>query len=69
MALYYLEEVSRRKERPSRFVSESRGHYFWASRDKASKYTPKEMLAVLVELGSGPWVFQPNLVEVEHEPT
>jgi len=69
MALYIIEEVSSRKEILSRFVSERRGHYFWVPKDKASKYTPKEMLAVLVELGSGPWVFQPNLVEVEHEPT
>lgn len=70
MALYYIEEVSSRKEDPRRFVTERRGHYFWAYKDGAKKYTPKELMAVLVELDGGTWALQPIPVEVvEHEPT
>ena len=70
MALYFIEEVSRRKEYPKRFVSQGiGGRYIWASKDKAIKCTPRKLMTVLEELGRGPWVFQPTLVEVDHEPT
>ena len=70
MALYYIEEVSLRKESPRRFVTGNRwGHYHWAQKDKAKKYTPGELLEVLVVLRGSPFVFQPIPVEVEYEPT
>jgi len=69
MALYYIEEVSYRKDHPKRFITERRGHYFWSYRHAAKKYTPSEMLAAIAYLGNGAGVLQPTLVEVEHEPT
>lgn len=69
MALYYLEEVSRRKENPRRFVTERRGLRTWVSKDRAKKYTPRRLMVTLAELRHSPFVFQPTPVEVEHEPT
>lgn len=68
MALYYLEEVSRRKENPRRFVTGVRGSYQWTTKASAKEYTPKEVVVALAELGVHRWVFQPTLVEVKHEP-
>lgn len=70
MALYYfLEEVSRRKENPRRFVTEYRGQYRWTIKASAKMYPPKEVVVALAELGAHKWVFQPSPVEVVHEPT
>lgn len=69
MSLYYIEEVSRRKEHPRRFLTERWGEYLWTSKGRAKKYTPKELMAVLVYLRGYSGVLQPSPVEVEHEPT
>lgn len=69
MALYYIEEVSRLKENPRRFLYEYRGQYRWTTQATAKKYTPKGVMVALEELSGGPGVLQPTPVEVVHEPT